>query len=162
MLQRSGYYTKHTLCIAQNILVGEAEHGEAAGPQVLVSSLVVCPDDRHAMTFPINLDHKLGMQAGKVDVIRPKLDLLAKMVATCSKGPQKLPKCFFRNCGIAPKLATQIAAHGCKLKPVALSRHKNQTAPPPRQGRLGGGVRASTLGRAAPLPDPPREGEGVD
>lgn len=83
------------------------------------------------MGFPINLDHKLCMQTGKVDVIGPKFDLLAEMVTAGSKGPQDLPEGFLGICGIAPKLAAKFLAHCKTLEQVALSRHKHRTAPPP-------------------------------
>jgi hypothetical protein len=130
MLQLRRYQVEHAISMMKNIVIGEAQHCKASSRQVLVSRAVIGLCDVCAVGFPINLDHKLCMQAGKIDVIRPKLDLLAEVVAAGSKGPQGLPKGFLGNCGIAAKLAAQIAAHSCTPELVAVSRHKHRAAPP--------------------------------
>jgi hypothetical protein len=131
MLQLRRYQVEHAISMMKNIVIGEAQHSKASSRQVLVSRAVIGLRDVRAMGLPINLDHKLCMQAGEVDIIRPKLDLLAEMVAAGSKGPQDLPEGFLGNCGITAKLAAQIAAHSCTPEPVAVSRHEHRAAPPP-------------------------------
>ena len=91
VLKRCGNDIEHALGMVQNIIVGKAQNLEASGREILVARPVVGLRDFTAMGIPIDLDDQLGVDTGEIDVVRPDLNLFAKVKAARAQRPQQLP-----------------------------------------------------------------------
>jgi hypothetical protein len=77
--------------VVENFAEGEAQDAEAARFQIVISERVVMSCDVRPVRASIDFDHKLGMKACEISVVRSELDLLAKVVAVGTEGMQKAP-----------------------------------------------------------------------